>query len=69
MSDDPVDSWWQEEIRVLQTLAVEAQLEEHIAEMQKQQDERYKTWLVVACTGASLIAFLVALYAIFFVKK
>ena len=65
----PADFWWQEEIKVLQTLAVKAQLAAQIEKMQKLQDERYKTWLVVACTGGSLVAFLIALYAMFFIKR
>lgn len=57
----PAEDWWQQEIKLLYATA----LRQRVAELRRLQDEQYCRVLVSVCVATVLVAFAMALYAMF----
>lgn len=67
-TDTQADSWWHEEIRMLRMLEAKTMLDEAVARLQHEADERNKTRLVTVVVVGTLAAFAVAMYAMRYLK-
>ena len=61
LPSDPAEDWWQQEIKLLYATA----LRQRVAELRRVQDEQYSRVLVSVCVATVLLAFAMALCAMF----